>query len=68
MNVASAMSFVWDTKLDFPSGFSLKILSGSSLHFVGIRIFIVVYVRNAKSQFSSKQGILATQSRDWNES
>ena len=34
--------------------FSLKILSGSSLYFVGIRVFIVVYVRNVKSQFSSK--------------
>ena len=45
--------------------FSLRILSGSSLHFVGIR---VVYVRNTKSQFLSKQGILATQSREWNES
>ena len=41
--------------------FSLKILSGSSLYFVGIRVFIVVYVRNVKSEFSSKQGILATQ-------
>ena len=48
--------------------FSLKILSGSFLYFVGIRVFIVVYVRNVKSQFSSKQGILATQSREWNES
>ena len=53
--------------LVFLQGFSLKILSGSSLHFVGIRVFIVVYVRNVKSQFSSKQGILATQSCDWNE-
>ena len=48
--------------------FFLKILSGSSLYFVGIRVFIVVYVRNVKSQFSSKQGILATQLREWNES
>ena len=37
-----------------------KILSGSSLHFVGIRIFIVGYLRNVKSQFSAKRGILAT--------
>ena len=44
----------------FFSKISLKILFGSSLHFVGIRVFIVVYVRNVKSQFSSKQGILAT--------
>ena len=48
--------------------FSLKILSRSSLHFVGIRVFIVMYVRNVKSQFSSKQDILATQPRGWNES
>ena len=31
--------------------FSLKILSGSSLYFVGIRVFIVVYVRNVKYHF-----------------
>ena len=31
-------------------GFSLKILSGNSLHFVGIRVFIVGYMRNVKSQ------------------
>ena len=42
----SIFFFLWD--------FSLKILSGSSLHFVGIRVFIVVYVRNVKSQVSSK--------------
>ena len=33
--------------------FSLKILSGSSLHFVGIRVFILEYVRNVKSHFST---------------
>ena len=43
--------------------FSLKILSGSSLHFVGIRVFIVGYVRNVKSNFSTKKGVLATHSR-----
>ena len=48
--------------------FSLKILFGSSLHFVGIRVFIVVCIRNAKSQVFNKQGILATQAHDWNES
>ena len=32
------------------SKFSLKILSRSSLHFVGIREFIVKCMRNAKSQ------------------
>ena len=31
------------------------ILSGNSLHFVGIRVFIVVCIRNAKSQFSSNR-------------
>ena len=34
--------------------FSLKILSGSSLHFVGIRVSIIGYVRNVKSHFSTK--------------
>ena len=43
--------------------FSLKILSGSSLHFMGIRVFIVGYVRNVKSNFSTKKGVLATHSR-----
>ena len=33
------------------SCFSLKILSESSLHFIGIRVFIVVCIRNVKSQF-----------------
>ena len=47
---------------------SLKILSGSSLHFVGIRVFIVGYVRNVKSHFSIKQSILVNQSREWDES
>ena len=36
--------------LVFLKGFSLKILSGSSLHFVGTRVFIVGCVWNAKSQ------------------
>ena len=45
-----------------------KILSRNSLHFMDIRVFIVVYVRNMKSHFSAKQGILATQSCEWNES
>ena len=33
-----------------------------------IRVFIVVCLRNAKSHVSTKQGVLATQPRDWNES
>ena len=53
--------------LVFLLGFSLKILSGSSLHFMGIRVYIVGCVWNAKSQVSNKQGVLATRPRDWNE-
>ena len=41
--------------LVFLYGFSLKILSRSSLHFVGIRVFIVGCMRNAKCQFSSNR-------------
>ena len=47
--------------------FSLKILSRSSLHFVGIRIFIVGCVWNVKSQVSNKHDVLATRPHDWNE-
>ena len=46
--------------LVFLLGFSLNILSRNSLHFMGIRVFIVGYVRNGKSHFFAKQGILAT--------
>ena len=45
--------------LVFLKVFSLKILSGNSLHFVGIRVHIVGWVRNANSQVSNKQDILA---------
>ena len=41
--------FGW-VNLVFLYGFSLKIFFGSSLHFVGIRVFIVGCMRNAKSQ------------------
>ena len=41
--------------LVFLECFSLKILSKSSLHFVGIRVFIVGYMRNVKGQFSSNR-------------
>ena len=34
---------------------------------MGIRIFIVVCMRNGKSHVSTKQGILPTQACDWNE-
>ena len=47
--------------------FSLKIPSENSLHFVGIRVFIVGCMRNVKGQVSNKQGILATRPRNWNE-
>ena len=43
--------------------FSLKIIFGSFLHFMGIRVFIVGYVRNVKSHFSAKQVILAAHLR-----
>ena len=46
--------------LVFSTIFLTKILSRNSLHFMDIRVFIVVYVRNMKSHFSAKQGILAT--------
>ena len=36
--------------------FSLKILSRNSLHFVGISVFIVGYVRNVKIHFFNKTG------------
>ena len=41
--------------LVFLWSFSLKILSGISLHFVGIRVFIVGCMRNVKGQFSSNR-------------
>ena len=37
--------------------FSLKIPSENSLHFVGIRVFIVGCMRNVKGQVSNKQEI-----------
>ena len=49
--------------LFFSKGFSLKILYRSSLHFVGIRVFIVGYVRNVKIHFSAKQRVLVTHSQ-----
>ena len=47
--------------------FSRVSLSKFSLHFVGIKVFIVGCMRNVKGQVSNKQGILATRPRDWNE-
>ena len=46
----------------FSRVFSLKILSGKPLHFVGIRVFIVEYMKNMKRHFFAKQGVLATHS------
>ena len=57
-----------DESILFFSRVSLSKFSLEALHFVGIRVFIVVYVRNVKSRVLSKQGILATQPRKWNES
>ena len=37
-------------------GFSLKILSRSSLHFVGIRVFIVGYEKECEKSLFSKTG------------
>ena len=44
-----------DESILFFSRVSLKILFGSFLHFVGIKVFIVVCMRNEKSQFSSNR-------------
>ena len=55
---------LWMSQFWFLQGFSLKILSRRSLRFVDIRVFIFVYVRDVKNQFSAKQGILVTWSRD----
>ena len=41
--------------LVFLQGFSLKILFGSSLHFVDIKVFVVECVWNAKSQLQSNK-------------
>ena len=40
--------------------FSLKILSGSSLHFVGIKVFIVGYEMECEKSVSTKQGVLVS--------
>ena len=53
--------------LVFLKGFSLKNLFGSSLHIMGIRVYIVWWVRKVNSLVSNKQGILATRPHDWND-
>ena len=45
------MSKIVDELVSF---FSMVSLSRSSLHFVGIRVFIVGYMRNVKRHFSAK--------------
>ena len=40
-----------DDQSCFFQGFSFKILCESSLHFMGVRVFIIECMRNAKSQF-----------------
>ena len=45
------MKIVDESILFFSRVYLSKFLSGSFLHFVGIRVFIVVCMRNAKSQF-----------------
>ena len=49
-------SFLFFSKVSL-SKFSLEALY---IHFVGIRVFIVGYVRNVKSNFFAKQGIPMT--------
>ena len=54
--------------LVFLYGFSLKILSGRSLHFVGIRgIYTSVCLKCEMSVFPKQNG-LVTWPRDWTES
>ena len=52
----------------FSLGFSLKILSRSSLHFMGIRVFIVRYEMKSKKSVFKKIGCTSDSLRDWNES
>ena len=52
----------------FSLGFSLKILSRSSLHFMGIRVFIVRYEMECEKSVFNKIGCTSDSLRDWNES
>ena len=58
------MKIVDESILFFSRVFLSKFSLESSVHFMGIRVFIVGCMRNAKGQVSNKQGILATQPRD----
>ena len=62
------MSKIVDESILVFSKVCLSKFSESSQHFVGIRVFTIQYVRNVKSHFFAKQGILATQSHEWDES
>ena len=48
--------------------FSPKILSGSSLHFVDIRVFILGYEMECEKSFFRKTGCTCESFRDWDES
>ena len=50
------------------SGLSLKILFGSFLHFVGIRVFIVGYEMECEKLFFSKIRCTSESLRDWDAS
>ena len=52
----------------FSLGFSLKILSRNSLHFMGIRVFIVRYEMKCEKSVFNKIGCTSDSLRDWNES
>ena len=49
------MKIMDESILFFSRVFSLKILFESSLHFVGIKVFVVGCMRNAKSQFQTNR-------------
>ena len=57
------MSKIVDESILFFSRVSLSKFSLEALHFVGIRVFIVGYVRNVKSHFFTKQDLLVTHLR-----
>ena len=55
-DLENQMSKIVNESILFFSRVSLQILSRSSLHFMGIRIFIVGYVKNVKRLFFFKTG------------
>ena len=52
----------------FTLEFSLKILSGSSLQFVGIKVFIVGYEMECEKSIFSKTSCTGDSLHDWDES